>query len=82
MSRRKYAVVSEELRASRALKIQRRVAGLPPSARQSYLRAVSGGTTTNAIKAFCMECVGYDRAEIEVCTSLACPLYLFRPFSV
>lgn len=45
-----------------------------------YLRAVRGKSRPAAIKAFCMECVGWQRREVALCTSLACPLYPYRPF--
>lgn len=34
----------------------------------------------SAIKAFCLYCTGYQRLEVKNCTSLACPLYPFRPY--
>jgi hypothetical protein len=33
-----------------------------------------------AIKAFCNNCVGDIRADITNCTSLKCPLYIYRPY--
>jgi len=33
-----------------------------------------------AIKAFCLECQGFDKEGIIGCTSYACPLWRFRPF--
>lgn len=32
-----------------------------------------------AIKAFCAECVGYDRESVAGCTAYACPLWRYRP---
>lgn len=32
-----------------------------------------------AIKAFCVECVGYDRDAAVRCTAYACPLWAYRP---
>jgi hypothetical protein len=32
-----------------------------------------------AIKAFCAECVGYDRLAVTECTAYACPLWRYRP---
>lgn len=31
-----------------------------------------------AILAFCYECMGWNQAEVERCTSPECPLYPFR----
>jgi hypothetical protein len=33
-----------------------------------------------AIKAFCLQCVGYERDSITHCTSLGCPIFMFRPY--
>ena len=33
-----------------------------------------------AIKAFCAECVGYDRTAVTQCTAYACPLWRYRPY--
>jgi hypothetical protein len=33
-----------------------------------------------AIKAKCLECVGFVRKDITHCTSLQCPLYAYRPY--
>lgn len=32
------------------------------------------------IKAFCLECMGFDRIGIGECTAYACPLWLKRPY--
>ncbi len=33
-----------------------------------------------AIRAFCLECCGFDVPTIAQCASYACPLWNFRPF--
>jgi hypothetical protein len=33
-----------------------------------------------AIKAFCLQCTGYVRADVANCTALACPLHPYRPY--
>ena len=60
--------------------IARRLEGVPETMRRTYLRAVSGKSKPAAIKAFCAECVGWDRDEVRLCTAPACPLYPYRPF--
>jgi len=35
-------------------------------------------TAISAIRSHCLECVGYDRAEVERCTDPGCWLYPFR----
>lgn len=65
----------------RRLKIEKRAKDCPPSMRTQYLELACGiGTKSVAIKAFCRECVGYDRASVTDCTALACALWPFRPY--
>jgi hypothetical protein len=52
----------------------------PPSARNVMKRAYSGASRTAGVKAMCLMCVGYVRADVRNCSSLACPLYEYRPF--
>ena len=35
-------------------------------------------TPLTAIRAHCLECVGFVRKEVELCTSVLCPLFPFR----
>jgi len=35
-------------------------------------------TLRNAIKYFCLECMGWDKQEVELCTAPLCPLFPFR----
>jgi len=61
--------------------IRDRASQIPQRYTGGYLRAVSGkGRPKDAIKAFCLECVGWQRAEVTQCTALGCPLYTYRPF--
>lgn len=49
--------------------------------RSGYARAAKGTASPRAaIKSFCLECVGYARKEVTLCTSVACPLWLYRPY--
>lgn len=58
-----------------------RITTTPPSARGIMLRALSGKAgRMNAIKAMCLECVGFDRSAITECTATDCPLWHYRPF--
>ncbi len=58
----------------------RRLAQMPPSHRNSYRQAVSGeASPREAIKAHCLECMGWNRAEVAQCTGRACPLWFYRP---
>ena len=60
--------------------VEKRLAAMPAIYRSGYLRAMAGRSPTAAIKSFCLECVGWQRAEVTRCTALACPLYGYRPF--
>jgi len=57
-----------------------RLANMPFSCKKTYLKAMKGGSRSMAIKAHCLECVGWDRGEVRECTGYACPLYPYRPF--
>lgn len=61
--------------------VDRRLAKIPPKYRRPYQLASAGkGSPRNAIKAMCLECVNWVRAEITACPSEACPLWLLRPY--
>ena len=60
--------------------IARRLESMPETYRRTYLRAMGGRSLAAAVKAFCMECVAWDRREVALCTAPACPLYPYRPF--
>lgn len=54
---------------------------MPRIYKTAYLSAVSGkATPRNAIKAFCIECMGYVRSEVTNCDTIDCPLNLYRPY--
>jgi hypothetical protein len=65
---------------TQAPSVQARVASMPTKCRKTYVRAMSGRSKAAAIKAFCMECVGWSRREVALCTAPACPLHPYRPF--
>lgn len=66
--------------AAQIAEIAKRLEDTPETMRRTYLRAVSGRSKPAAIRAFCAECVGWDREEVRRCTAPACPLYPYRPF--
>ena len=54
---------------------------MPKIYKNCYLSAVSGkASPRDAIKAFCIECQGYQRKEVTKCNVIDCPLNLFRPY--
>lgn len=69
------------LGAKIAAKRAGRLATTPESARGHFVAAWSGKCSPRrAIKALCLECVGFDRQFIADCTAWACPLWNFRPY--
>ena len=56
-----------------------RLSEMPKTCRPNYLRAMRGKSMASAVKAFCLECVCWDRQEVVLCTAKACPLYPYRP---
>lgn len=44
------------------------------------IAAAAGKSRANAVKLFCLECVGYVRADVTNCTAQRCPLYRWRPY--
>ena len=70
-----------ELEAARVRTIKNRLSQMPKSAQRAYLRATRGkASPLAAIKAQCLECIGWERAEIAQCTGFACPLWMYRPW--
>ena len=67
---------------TREEQIQQRLDQIPISCRGMYKKAVKKKSMRAALNSFCLECVGYQRAEITVCTDKACPLWAYRPYSV
>lgn len=51
---------------------------VPPKYRSMYRRALAGRSRRAAIRAFCLECVGWSAAEVDGCTAPSCPLYRYR----
>ena len=69
--------VSEKITAKRA----GRLATTPATAKGHFVAAWAGKCSPRrAIKAQCLECVGFDRQAIADCNCWACPLWAFRPF--
>jgi hypothetical protein len=71
------ASLDEKITAARA----RRMESCPVSARTLLARCWSKkASPRQAVKAFCHECCGYDRAAIAECAASACPLWNYRPY--
>lgn len=50
---------------------------------EKYLRRWNSALKSKSRKAamdmFCLQCVGFERAEVRKCTAPGCPLYKWRP---
>jgi len=69
--------VSEAIASKRARRLER----CPVSSRSLLARCYARkASPRQAIKAFCQECCGYDRAAIAECAAYACPLWNLRPY--
>jgi len=58
--------------------LARKLASIPQRQRGIFLRAWSGKSRKAAMRAFCLECMGFEAAEVGRCTAPACPLYEYR----
>ena len=47
-------------------------------AQAGYKAALNGRSRSKAIRAMCMECCGYQLAEVRKCTDKGCPLWKYR----
>lgn len=55
-----------------------RLAQIPTRQRPIFLRTWTGKSRKAAIRGLCLECMGYQSAEVNRCTAPACPLYPYR----
>jgi len=57
---------------------ERRLRDAPRKYQAMYRKAWRGTSRKSAIRAHCLECVGYSEEEVRLCTAPACPLFEFR----
>ena len=57
---------------------EKRLADVPLKYRGLFWRAWQGQSRKSAVRAFCLECVGWSQTEVQICTARACPLFEFR----
>ena len=74
--------MTEELQSKIETKRAGRLATTPESLQGVFKRAWSGKSRGAGVKAFCLECIGFDKAAISTCTAFACPLWPYRPYRV
>lgn len=65
---------------SRSEQIAKRLSNMPSTCKGAYRKAVNHKSMRAAVNSQCLECIGYVRKEISVCSDLGCPLYSYRPF--
>lgn len=53
---------------------------MPEHVASTYRKAMAGNTPRLAIKAFCLECQGFERRAVAECGAQHCPLWRFRPY--
>jgi hypothetical protein len=66
----------------RQQRIMERLAQIQKAYRGIYKKAVQGKSLRAAVNAQCLDCVYWQRKEVSLCTDLACPLWLVRPYRI
>lgn len=67
--------------ATRETQVAKILANTPQASQNTLARAFSGtASPRTAIKAQCLQCVGFDRDSVKNCTGWSCPLWAYRPF--
>ncbi len=56
------------------------LATVPASLRGVFERAFGGKSRATAIRAKCLDCCHFSRAEVAGCTVVICPLHSVRPY--
>jgi len=51
-----------------------------PTYYRNLVEQVADGSKAAAVKLNCLQCVGFERAEVTKCTSVQCPMWAFRPY--
>lgn len=71
----------KELGDKRSAAVERLIANAPTLYRGLLQRVCAGkASKRDAIRAKCLVCSGWVRAEVKDCLTLACPLWLMRPY--
>ena len=67
--------------ATREAQVAKILANTPQASQNTLARAFSGAASPRmAIKAQCLQCVGFERNSVKNCTGYSCPLWAYRPF--
>jgi hypothetical protein len=59
---------------------EKRLLQIPKIHQATYKSAMTGKSRKNAVKAFCLECVCWQKEEVRLCTDTGCPLYPYRSY--
>ena len=71
----------EKAVSQRHERIQKKMTEVPLKKKLMYQRAFDGtASKRNAIKAFCNECMMDVTREVQLCTAVTCPLWMYRPY--
>jgi hypothetical protein len=61
--------------------VAKRLRQMPRKYRSAYRRVVTGkAPRMTAIHLQCLECCGWQREEVRLCTARGCPLFKYRPY--
>ena len=60
--------------------ITRTLETMPSRYRKSYLKAIMGKSRPHAVKVHCLECVGWKKADVVTCETMACVFWPYRPY--
>ncbi len=78
----KYQIEDSKSKQKRSEQIEQRRKQIPDIHRANYDKAMRGRSMKAGVKAFCLECCGWQKEEVRLCSDLACPLYPYRPYRI
>ena len=59
----------------------RKLAAMPSRYRRCYVKAIMGKSRTYGVRANCLECTGWKKADVGTCNARACALWSYRPYA-
>ena len=73
----------DDVAALREERVKQAIADASPLYRTIMEKAyASTASPRSAIKAQCLQCVGYIRDDVTHCTGFACPLWAYSPYQI
>lgn len=79
-AQQRFKALLAQIPPKRAGAIKDKLAEMPVSCRCGHLSATLGRSgAKRAIKAFCLECMGWHQGEVTRCNAYSCPLWEYRP---